>query len=111
MTQLLLDFAAPASSGNTSAVVVSPSRPTSKRNNEQTRSPQTRRSGPVAAAQFNGGVPLYDPAQGEIQHLGDLAQLVVARYDIVRRRRAARLAREAARRNSEAGQQNGRSAR
>jgi hypothetical protein len=54
---------------------------------------------------------LYDPAQGEIQHLGDLAQMVVARYDIVRRRRAARLAREAARRNGDAAQTQGRIAR
>lgn len=101
MTQLMLDFAAPASTGNSSTVVVSPSRP----------SPQIRNRRPVAPAPFNGGVPLYDPAQGEIQHLGDLAQLVVARYDIVRRRRAARLAREAARRNGDAAQQHGRIAR
>ena len=40
-------------------------------------------------------LPLYDAKNSELHHIGDLAQAVIDRYDIVRRRRAARLRREA----------------
>lgn len=47
-------------------------------------------------AQAYRSLPLYDAKNSELHHMGDLAQAVLDRYDIVRRRRAARLRREAA---------------
>lgn len=41
----------------------------------------------------NGSIPLYDPRQGELHRMGDLARLVLARYDLVAQRRAAMRAR------------------
>ena len=38
-------------------------------------------------------IPLYDPHQGELHRMGDLAQLVLARYDLLAQRRAAMRAR------------------
>jgi hypothetical protein len=32
-------------------------------------------------------MPLYDPQRNEIHHIGDLAKLVLARYELVARRR------------------------
>lgn len=40
---------------------------------------------------------LYDGRRSELKHIGDLAQAVLARYDIVRQRRELRLRREAMR--------------
>jgi hypothetical protein len=37
--------------------------------------------------QTNKGIPLFDPAVGEIHQLGDLARLVLARYDLVAQRK------------------------
>ena len=108
MTQLTFDFSGSAA---TCTIVA----PTPTRSNRQQATPLTasrqqdsdRRSAARQEAHsqrsseprcLHGSLPLHDPNRGEIHHLGDLAQLVVARYDIVRRRREARLAREAARR-------------
>lgn len=86
MTQMLL-FDCPA---NSAVPVVTPSR--------QTVSPagQTHDAEPSvtgsrsAALPLSDSLPLYDPQQGELHRIGDLAQLVLARYELVHRRRAAR---------------------
>lgn len=97
MTQMLLfDFPTTANTPVTSPVPVtsrlaaprfSP-RP-SKASPRREPTPETSRATPP----FSGSLPLYDPAQGELHRIGDLAQLVLARYEIVHRRRRARLRR------------------
>jgi hypothetical protein len=44
---------------------------------------------------------LYTPDNSELHHIADLAKAVIDRYDIVHRRRAARLARERAARQAQ----------
>lgn len=99
MTQMLL-FDLPM----TAAVpVVTPSRET--RGDRPAKSAGSRPSGasanvaspaassdasPSSRAPLSGSVPLHDPQQGELHRIGDLAQLVLARYELLHRRRAAR---------------------
>lgn len=92
MTQLLLfDFPTTAARSVTSPVPVT-SRPAAPRftTASPTHSPSPS---PSDSDRASSPLPLYDPAQGELHRIGDLAQLVLARYDIVHRRRAARLRR------------------
>lgn len=49
-------------------------------------------------AQPQRTLSLYDASRAELKQIGDLAQAVIARYDIVRQRREQRLRREAMRR-------------
>jgi hypothetical protein len=58
--------------------------------------PQKTANSSRNTAQVYRSLPLYDAKNSELHHMGDLAQAVLDRYDIVRRRRAARLRREAA---------------
>lgn len=88
MTQLMLDFAPVSVAMNVS---LSPSRSRS-RHEEPTAGPK---------ALVSQSLPLYDSNRTELHHIGDLAQAVLDRYDIVRRRRAARLRREAIARQQE----------
>lgn len=93
MTQLLLDFSA----GDVFAASQRFSTP------ERFSPPQKKSSSAGVHNASRGSsipltsLPLLDAGRQELQHLGQLAQQVVARYDIVRRRREARLAREAQR--------------
>ncbi len=88
MTQLMLDFAPVSVAINASS---SPSTPRSVSTIRPPHTaPSTGRPTPVSKS-----LPLYDANHSELHHIGDLAQAVIDRYDIVRRRRAARLRREA----------------
>lgn len=112
MTQLTFDFSADlfGTQSNGAAVcersrpVQRQSAPARRRNagNQPVADVATRPSqGRTRVARSNSRLEMPTVARGgEPQRLGDLAQLVLARYDIVRQRRAARLAREAARRRA-----------
>ena len=82
MTQLTFEFSATASVTPVIAPVAS---------REETH----RELNESVAGQAYRSLPLYDARQGELHHAGDLARAVLARYELVHRRRAARLRREA----------------
>lgn len=87
MTQLMLDFGFSTSVCVPAAVV--------NRVTSFVAEPAAELSQPTTTS--NRSLSLYDSQRRELKQIGDLAQLVVARYDIVRRRREARLQREALR--------------
>lgn len=92
MTQMLL-FDCPT----TAAVpVVTPSRGTREERGTKPAPTVSRSTGapssgsPTSVTPRSGSLPLHDPQQGELHRIGDLAQLVLARYELLHRRRAAR---------------------
>ena|GEM_PF-6845886 len=88
MTQLLL-FEAPVSATAMPVATVaaaSPNRPTPRFN-----APSPRRQTADQAA--SRSLPLYDRQRPELKHMGDLAHMVIRRYELVAERRAILLAR------------------
>lgn len=79
MTQLTFDFTA-TTGFSTSASTYTPNRVASKK--------------PVVRT--GQSLSIYNDGRKDLHHIGDLAQAVLERYEIVHRRRAARLARERA---------------
>ncbi len=86
MTQLML-FDATSFASVTDVAV---SRVTEESTEYDTKTP------PATTATPRASVPLYDPKQGEIHRLGDLAHLIIARYEMVAQRRRAMEARRRA---------------
>ncbi|WP_164102453.1 hypothetical protein [Candidatus Laterigemmans baculatus] len=77
-------------SGRRFRTSASPRREAAAKASPATQSPATASH---TTQSLGGSLPLYEPAQGELHRIGDLAQVVLARYEIVHRRRAARLRR------------------
>lgn len=102
MTQLTFDFST-STNYSTSAAVHSPVQVASK--TRKIVEPRPRRNAsvsprvvPVNAQPIRTGqsLSLYESGRKDLHHIGDLAQAVIDRYEIVHRRRAARIARERA---------------
>lgn len=66
------------------------SRSTVALSNGVSRAAASSTASPASRAPLSGSLPLHDPQQGELHRIGDLAQLVLARYELLHRRRAAR---------------------
>lgn len=109
MTQLTFDFSAGSGfsvgGGNVALLVRENSRdapvdvdPPVKVERLATSSRKTRQ---IRTGQ---SVSLYDSGRKDLHHIGDLAKSVIDRYEIVHRRRAARLAREKAARDGASSQ-------
>lgn len=101
MTQMTFDFSTTGFTTGTSSLTLlvresknQPS-PAEARYVPQPKRPTTSVSKPTGI-RTGQSLSLYDSGRKDIQHIGDLAQAVINRYEIVHRRRAARLAREKA---------------
>lgn len=70
----------------------SPSNPSVSFPVPDVKSPITTSVSEPRRLSIEGSLPVYDPQVGELHRMGDLARLVLARYDIVAQRR--RLMRE-----------------
>ncbi|QDS93081.1 hypothetical protein FF011L_18360 [Roseimaritima multifibrata] len=90
MTQLLL-FPAATEDHSSASRAASPAPKSRQQASSHPRAMPVELQRPLP--QLSRSVPLYDGKKGELHHIGDLAQLVLQRYDIVAQRRAVLLAR------------------
>lgn len=115
MTQLTFDFSATtgfSSSNSRLALLVreTKTREANPERHEKAAQPsavhtsaKARKANTIRTGQ---SLSLYESGRKDLHHIGDLAQAVINRYEIVNRRRAARLAREKAAREQAALQTN-----